>query len=133
MGGASKSACVTILTVATLLAVLAEEHLSAPLIRRGERDLAQVRDPPGEDPSPVRVLNVEPVYPEAARAAGARGVVVIRFTIGIDGAVTHVQVERSVPLLDQAALDAVTQWRFKPALSGGVAAPITRVTAFTFR
>jgi protein TonB len=44
------------------------------------------------------------------------GIVIIEATIGKDGSVRDARVLRSVPLLDQAALDAVRQWRFTPTL-----------------
>jgi TonB family protein len=91
-----------------------------------------VRRPAEGERPPVPVLNVSPVYPEAARVAGVRGVVIVSFTIGADGTVTDAWVERSIPLLDQAALDAVKQWRFEPALSAGVPVQTTRVTTFAF-
>jgi protein TonB len=63
---------------------------------------------------------------------GVHGPVIISFTIGVDGAVIHTELERSVPLLDEAALAAVKQWKFEPALSNGVAVPSTYVTAVSF-
>jgi protein TonB len=51
--------------------------------------------------------DVSPVYPEDARAAGAQGVLILEVVIGLDDIVTDVQVLRSLPLLDQAAIDAV--------------------------
>ena len=59
-------------------------------------------------PRPVR--HVDAVYPEEARAAGVSGVVIIEVTVGTDGSVAVARVVRSIPLLDQAALDAVYQW-----------------------
>lgn len=95
-------------------------------------DVEAVRRPTEGERPPVPVLTVSPVYPEAARVAGVRGVVIVSFTIGVDGTVTDAWVERSIPLLDQAALDSVKQWRFEPALSGGVPVQTTRVTTIVF-
>ena len=63
---------------------------------------------------------MEPVYPPVARAAAVQGVVILELTIGEDGAVSDARVLRSIPLLDQAALDAVRQWRYEPTLLNGV-------------
>jgi TonB family protein len=127
-----KPAGVTTLALAVLVAVLGQEHLSDPPVRRVEHNQETSWRLALGDRPPFRVRNVMPVYPEAARAAGASGVVIVAFTIDVDGAVTYAKVARSVPLLDQAALDAVKQWRFEPALSDGVPVPAARVTAFTF-
>jgi protein TonB len=60
---------------------------------------------------PRQVSRVAPVYPPAARDANIQGVVILELVIGTDGTVTQATVLRSIPLLDQAALDAATQWR----------------------
>ena len=69
---------------------------------------------------PTRTHFVEPAYPPTARAAGIQGVIILELTIGEDGAVSDARVLRSIPLLDQAALDAVRQWRYEPTLLNGV-------------
>lgn len=63
---------------------------------------------------PRKIAHVEPVYPPVAVAARAQGVVLIDVTIGPDGKVLSPVVTKSIPLLDQAAIDAVRQWRFEP-------------------
>ena len=65
---------------------------------------------------PTKVFDVAPVYPEEAQAAGEQGLVVLDIVIGEDGSVIEADVERSIPLLDQAALDAVYQWLFEPTV-----------------
>jgi TonB family protein len=69
---------------------------------------------------PTRTQFVEPAYPQTARTAGVQGVVILELVIGEDGAVSNARVLRSIPLLDQAALDAVRQWRYEPTLLNGV-------------
>jgi periplasmic protein TonB len=68
---------------------------------------------------PKRIVYVEPVYPPDAKAAGIEGMVVLDAVIDTDGAVIAVEVLTSVPELDQAAIDAVRQWKFEPALLNG--------------
>ena len=58
-------------------------------------------------------------YPEIAQAAGVQGIVILEALIEKDGTVGDVRVLRSVALLDQAAIDAVQQWRFTPTLLNG--------------
>ncbi len=62
---------------------------------------------------PRKLVNVNPVYPEVARASGISGVVVLEALIGRDGVVqTAGVVESPHPALLQAALEAVRQWEF---------------------
>ncbi len=62
---------------------------------------------------------VEPVYPAAAQQARVQGTVIVEITVGVDGKVTDARVLRGIPLLDQAALDAVRQWEYTPAVLAG--------------
>jgi TonB family protein len=65
---------------------------------------------------------VPPAYPQIAQSARVTGEVVLEATIGTDGRAGELRVLRSVPLLDQAAIDAVRQWRFMlPAIRGNSA------------
>jgi len=68
---------------------------------------------------PTRVVNVSPVYPPDAREARVQGVVILEVLIGENGKVERAKVLRSIPMLDQAALDAVGQWEFTPTLLNG--------------
>jgi TonB family protein len=69
--------------------------------------------------SPERIHNVMPVYPAEARANGIEGVVIVETIVGIDGSVADARVLRTTPALDQAALDAVRQWRFAQTIVDG--------------
>ena len=85
--------------------------------------------------SPQKTRDVQPKYPPIAQAAGVEGVVIIEATIGIDGRLINAKLLRSIPLLDQAALDAVRQWEFTPSLLNGVPVPVimTITVNFTLR
>lgn len=82
---------------------------------------------------PRKIQGVAPVYPPEAVAAGAEGVVVVEATISPTGEVTDVEVLRSVPLLDEAAVAAVSEWRYTPALVDGepVSTRMTVTVTFT--
>jgi len=77
-------------------------------------------------------VDVRPVYPAAARAAGIEGVVILEVKIGIDGGVQEAHVLKSIPLLDEAALDAVKQWKFVPTLLNGQPTSIMMTTTINF-
>jgi len=68
--------------------------------------------------APGVLKQVPPRYPRAARSDGVEGLVLVRVIIGVDGRIEpgSMQVIRSVAALDEAALAAVSQWRFSPAL-----------------
>jgi TonB family protein len=71
----------------------------------------------------VKIKGDAPAYPAIARAAGVEGTVTIAAAIDANGNVTGTSVVRSVPLLNQAALDAVKEWQFEPQRVGGRAVP----------
>jgi len=68
---------------------------------------------------PKKIVDVSPIYPPIALAARKAGLVILQAVIDEDGSVREVRVLRSDPLFDQAAMDAVKQWRFtRPTLNG---------------
>jgi len=74
----------------------------------------------GDVKAPVLINRVEPAYTEEARQARIMGIVIVEATIGQDGLVKNVRVLKPLPFgLDQAAVDAVKQWTFKPATFNG--------------
>lgn len=78
-----------------------------------------VKDYVYHDEPPAVVTQVKPAYPDLARAAGVDGTVLLRVLVGKDGRVKDVHVDRSIALLDEAAVAAARQWVFTPALSNG--------------
>ena len=69
---------------------------------------------------PEVIHQVPPRYSEQARRAGVQGMVIVEAVIDEQGQVASVRLVRGLPMaLDQAALEAVQQWRFKPALLNG--------------
>ena len=82
---------------------------------------------------PTKVVNVNPVYPTLAQAARKEGVVILEAVIDARGNVTTVKVLRSIQLLDQAAVDAVRQWRFTPTLLNGEPVPIVMTVTVDFK
>lgn len=86
----------------------------------------------GQIAPPAKVRDVAPVYPAIAQAARVAGVVILRATIGADGHVVDVEVLRSIPLLDQAAVDAVRQWEYTPTRLNGVAVPVVMTVTVNF-
>jgi periplasmic protein TonB len=65
------------------------------------------------------IHKVQPNYPPLARTARVQGSVVLAAVIGKDGTIQNLHVISGHPLLTQAALDAVKQWRYKPYILNG--------------
>jgi protein TonB len=83
--------------------------------------------------NPTKTKNVPPVYPAVAKSARIGGTVHVEATIGPDGKVADARIVKSVPLLDQAALDAVKQWEYAPTRVRGVAVPVIITVAINFQ
>ncbi len=73
-----------------------------------------------------------PKYPADALAAGIKGAVLTEIVIDGTGAVTDARVLRSVPLLDDAALQAVRNWHFTPTVVNGQPVPVRMTVSVNF-
>jgi periplasmic protein TonB len=107
-------------------------------------NLAQLDSGPGNDPfaeahshpivrqqtqGPVRVsgMIVEgllidkrlPVYPAIAKASGTQGTIVLAASISRSGTIENLRVVSGPQMLQQAAIDAVKAWRYRPYLLSG--------------
>jgi TonB family protein len=81
---------------------------------------------------PRKIKHVRPIYPPLAQKARVTGTVVMEAVIDFHGRVRCLRVLRSVPLLDQAAIDSVTQWEFTPALVAGAPVAVRMTTTVNF-
>jgi TonB family protein len=74
----------------------------------------------GDVKAPIVISKIEPMYSEEARRARISGIVILETLIDKTGTVREVNVLKPLPFgLDQAAVDAVKQWKFNPALKNG--------------
>ncbi len=93
-------------------------------------------DPPlrvgGTIKAPIKLKNVNPAYPPEAQDAKVQGVVILEARIERDGTVGRARVLRSIPMLDDAALEAVKQWEFTPTLLNGAPVPIMMTVTVNF-
>lgn len=86
----------------------------------------------GDIKEPKKIADVKPIYPEEARAARMQGIVILEILINEQGGVGDARVLRSIPMLDQPALDAVKQWRFTPTLLNGVPVSVLMTVTVNF-
>ena len=75
------------------------------------------------------IRRVQPVYPAPAKMAHVQGPVVLAAIISRDGTMKHVQRISGHPMLVPAAVEAVSQWRYKPYILNGEAIEVeTQIT-----
>ncbi len=78
------------------------------------------------------ITQTRPIYPPLARQARIQGNVVLHAIIDKDGKVAQLEVVSGHPLLVQAALDAVKQWRYRPTLLNGEPVEVDTTITVTF-
>jgi len=109
--------------------IMSQEEIqtSTPGVAEGSGDQIVVAPPSDELPKfgeyvyveelPEAITRVAVVYPDLAREAGVDGKVIVQALVDKSGHVKDVRIQKSIPMLDDAAKAAVRQWVFKPALS----------------
>jgi len=81
---------------------------------------------------PHLIKRVEPIYPPLAEQMHVSGKVTLRCVIARDGSVKEIQVMKGRPLLIQAAIDAVSQWKYEPVLLNGEAVEVGTTVDIVF-
>lgn len=96
------------------------------------RRFKEVLDAGGQAPDVVR--EVEPQYTSGAMRRRVEGVVNLEVLVGADGSIRAAKIISFLdPDLDLAALAAIRQWKFKPAVLGGSAVPVVVEVELTFK
>jgi len=92
-------------------------------------DKKQADSPVPAEKIPYKIKNVAPVYPEDARKQQVQGAIILKITINENGDVTECIIDpesKPQPLLEQAAIDAVKQWKYQSyKREDGSTAPLT--------
>jgi periplasmic protein TonB len=98
--------------------------------------------PPTVDARPIRrggavqaanlIHQVKPIYPPLARITRTQGVVVLEALIDMEGAIGSLRVLSGPPLLIEAAIDAVRQWKYRPTLLNGEPVEVITTVTVTF-
>ena len=81
---------------------------------------------------PRKIVDVQPAYPPIAVASRKEGIVILEAILDARGNIESVRVLRADPLLQQAAIDAVRQWKYTPALLNGMAVPVIMTVTVNF-
>jgi TonB family protein len=87
----------------------------------------------GEIKAPKKLHDVRPAYPPMAQSERVQGVVIVEAVLDATGRVADVRVLRSIPLLDEAALEAVRQWQFEPPLVDGQPRAVMMTATVNFK
>ena len=107
----------------TFASVKMEERPTRVRVSQTSTPVFAAPDPNGAKPSSIEpatlVQYVEPVYPAAARAAKIQGSVDILATVGKDGVPRSFQAVSGDPQLAAAAIAAISNWRYRPAILNG--------------
>lgn len=74
----------------------------------------------------------EPVYPAAAKAVAASGLVSVQVLIDEDGNVQSAEAVSGHPLLRSAAVDAARQAKFPPTLLSGIPVKVSGILKYNF-
>jgi protein TonB len=106
------------------------QKVPAPVTASGEADEHGVYKIGGPVKAPSRVGT--PQYPADALAAGIEGVVIAEIVVNEAGNVAEAKILRSVPLLDEAALNAVRLWQYAPTVVNGQAVPVRMTVTVNF-
>jgi TonB family protein len=93
--------------------------------------LAELRNSRG---IPVVIYKRDPDYTEEARRAKLNGSVMLKIVVGADGLAKDIQVVKSLGLgMDEKAMEAVSEWRFRPAERNGQPVDFPATIEVTFR
>jgi len=115
---------------------LAPDVLSCGDEEPGPRARSSAQGPAGVGgriKEPKKIVNVPPLYPEAARRERVQGVVILAATISTSGCIRELTVLQGVRMLNAAALSAVVRWRYTPTLLDGVPVPVIMTVTVHFQ
>jgi protein TonB len=111
------------------------DSLGGELVSGSVKQPAAPVDPQvGGDVKPAKMISsVPPVYPSLARSQHISGDVKIDALIDVNGHVTSMKVISGPALLHQAAMDALHQWKYRPATLDGKPVPMHLTITLQFR
>jgi len=98
--------------------------------------------PPPPKRTPVRIgvlepskciFQVDPVFPRLARIAGISGAVILEAIIDEEGNISEIKILSGHPLLRDAAVEAVRQWKYSPTILNGEPVPVVATVTIVFK
>jgi TonB family protein len=129
--GIASAALLTILS-----AVLLTDAKGKPALIQGQSTVDSLKLAPikvgGGIQQSKLIYKVDPTYPETAKAAGLSGKVVLAVTINEEGFVSEIKAVEGHPVLSDATVSAVRQWRYSTTLLNGKPVPVTTKVTVSF-
>ena len=114
--------------------IVSPEYPRAAAVEKLNRSAdANIREFWSVDVKPVVMHSVAPVYPEQALKAGLSGNVFLKFKVNVDGSVSDVRDLRGQSIFVKPAIDAISQFRFKPAAHEGKPVAVWMTQAIKFK
>jgi protein TonB len=110
-------------------------HLTTPIVDAAGA-MSKMTMSAGSDRDIIPLVRINPDYPPRALSRGIEGYVIVQFTITATGMVKDVIVVRAEPegIFEEAAVRAVSRWRYNPKVEEGVAVERVGVqTRITFQ
>jgi TonB family protein len=95
-----------------------------------EKGAAPPPPPPKNEDAVKLIRKVDPIFPDLALKARVSGKVVLKLKVNEEGAVSDVQVVSGHPLLNEASIDAVRQWKYSPPVK--IEAPVDVTVTIVF-
>jgi TonB family protein len=84
--------------------------------------------------APALISKTDPEYSEEARKAKYSGIVVLAIVVDTEGRAQNIRVVKSLGMgLDEKAIEAVSKWKFRPGMKGGVAVNVSAQIEVNFR
>lgn len=99
----------------------------------GDADSSKVLEFYMVEVKPKLLHSVKPVHPEEAIRENLEGKVFLKFRVNVDGSVSDVRVLRGPEVFHQAAIDWISQYRFKPAEHNGKSVAVWMTQPISFR
>ena len=125
---------IIILTLFVATAVAQEKSAPSSPNAGSQSSAEEVYRVGGDVTPPHLTSGPQPDYPKQARRGHPAGPIVIWMVVGSDGQTRDVTVHLGIsPELDQAAVEAVKKWQFKPATRHGKPVPVRISTEFDFK
>lgn len=104
---------------------------SAPPLARPRANAPVVRG--GDVMNALLLHRVQPEYPEPAKLLHLSGTVQLRAIIGVDGSVRNIEIVSGNPILANAAVTAVRQWKYQPTHLNGKPVEVETVVTVQFQ
>jgi protein TonB len=111
-----------------LFLLIDDVEVPRAIVRRTAKATSPQRSSQG-----TAIVRVEPKFPPRALAEGVFGTVVVEVVVDEDGNVLSARALSGHPLLEEAAVNAALEWKFKPTTLNGISVKVKGNLTFAFK